>query len=249
MELLYVFGLIVILAKSDATVTFTVPTTGGTPACPDLGTVAEGTTSGTVVTSAATADNGAITYALAVGGDSAMFSIDSASGVVTIANNAVLDFETKTPLTVIVTGADSDAAVSATCTLAVTDVSPWFNAYSKTLVLPESQANGALGNILCSDGGDTAAYAYLLTGGDDTPAKFAIGASDGAFTKTGADFNAATKSSYTLTFTCVDGANTATATVEVCINNESNCPSKASINHGVLAGLVVPTLLALYNLI
>ena len=96
---------------------------------------------------------------------------------------------------------------------------------------------------------------FFIIGGDDSgtgagAAKFGFDAASGALSKTGVVLDATTKASYLLTFTCVEGAHTATTTVTICVNSDSNCPSssKASINSGVLAGLIVPALLAIYRL-
>ena len=89
-----------IFSPADATAAITVPAASSTAACPTLGTVAEGTQTGTVVTVAATG-GGALSYALG-GTDAAMFAV-SAAGVITIAGSAVLDFDTKTSYTVQVT--------------------------------------------------------------------------------------------------------------------------------------------------
>ena len=82
---------------SDAAVTFTVPASP-TAACPTIGSAAEGTKTGTVVTPAATPATG-VTYTI-VGTDAAQFDIDSGTGVVTIKSSATLDYETKDSYTV-----------------------------------------------------------------------------------------------------------------------------------------------------
>ena len=48
---------------------------------------------------------------------------------------------------------------------------------------------------------------------------------------------------------CVDGVSTASVSVTVCLDSSSNFPSKASINNGVLAVLIVPALVSTYHLI
>lgn len=249
---LYAFGflLALLLVKSDAAITWTTPATGGTPtACPILSTVAEGTTTGVLITISVATDGKDLTKAVA---DTTNFDITG--DTVFIKSTAKLDFEAGASVNVVmVANDDGKTAVSATCTIAITDVQPEFIDISEKVIIPESAANdSSIASLFCTDGATTS-NTLAMTGGDDNTAKFVFdtGTGDkGALKKSANAFDAATKAAYILTFTCVEGAHTASATMTVCLNSESNCPSsKASINNGVLAGLVIPTLLAMYHLI
>ena len=80
-------------------------------------------------------------------------------------------------------------------------------------------------------------YNLFFPGGDDSAAKFAI-ANSGAITKSATAFDTAVKTSYVLVVKCDDGVSKASVFVTVCLDSSSNCPSKASINNGVLAALI-----------
>src|SRR6185503_7471284 len=179
-------------AFSTQTVTISVndlapAITSGTTASVNEGAAANSTVYTAVASDVA---GGVVTYSL-TGGDSAAFSINSATGVVKI--NAIPDFETKSSYSFDVKASDASGAFSTqTITVSVTDVAPAITSGTTASINEGAAANSTVYTAVASDvaGG---AVTYSLTGGDS--AAFTIDASTGVVKITGVpDYE--TKSSY-----------------------------------------------------
>ena len=172
-------------------------------------TVAEGAANGDLVgitASASDVNGGTVTFSLTdnAGG---RFAIDAASGVVTVANAALLDFETATSHNITVTATDGALTSSQTFTIAVTDVARPTpvdgNAAANTV--SEGAANGDLVGVTASASdvhGGTVTFALS----DDAGGRFAIDASTGVVTvANGALLNYETATSHNITVKASDG--------------------------------------------
>ena len=181
---------------------------------PTAETVAENTVVGSTVgitASATDADvDDSVSYSLSndAGG---LFAIDSATGIVTLANP--LDYETATSHTITVVATSTDTSTSTRdFTITVNDVNdnaPVIDA-AQTFSVSEDAANGlSLGSVTASDV-DTATTlsGWTITAGN-TDGIFTIDAATGELSvadNTNLDFD--TTSSYTLSLTVSDGINT-----------------------------------------
>ncbi|RXT42919.1 beta strand repeat-containing protein, partial [Bradyrhizobium betae] len=203
------------VTASDGTLTssqsFSIAVTDVAPSTPVDGnaaanTVSEGAANGDLVgitASATDVHGGTVTFALSddAGG---RFAIDAATGVVTVANAALLDFETATSHSITVTAADpSGAFTSQTFSIAVTDVAPSqpVDANAAANTVSEAAANGAPVGITATASdihGGTVTFALS----DDAGGRFAIDAATGVVTVADAallDFETATSHDITVT--------------------------------------------------
>jgi hypothetical protein len=195
---------------------------------PSGGSVAEDATNGTLV--GVTADSsdpggGNVSYALAndAGG---RFQINAGTGVVTVANASLIDFESATSHAITVQAADDDGTDSGTAsfTIAVSDVDspPAFTETGPFMVSESAGTGTAVGDVDANDG-DTGStdtgVTYAITGGNGGGA-FAIDNS-GAITVTDdslIDFESA--SFFALAVEADDGGSTTSATVTVNVGDE-----------------------------
>ncbi|GAB0056714.1 hypothetical protein SIID45300_01025 [Candidatus Magnetaquicoccaceae bacterium FCR-1] len=151
-----------------------------------------------------------VSYRLKSGvGDAAAFSIDSATGVVTLTVNP--DFETKGSygFTVVATGTAGNAVARAV-TLVITnldEVAPSFTSGGTATTINENSGAGqVVYSAVASDSGDiSAGVTYSLKAGGDS-GSFSINATTGAVTLTG-NPNYETKGSYSFTVIASDGVN------------------------------------------
>ena len=182
------------IAVTDAAPTFTADNDGG------ANTVSEGAANSATVGITAKFDDvngGTITYSLFdnAGG---RFAINSSTGVVTVANAALLNFESATSHNITVRGSDpSGAFADQGFTIAVTNVAPVAtgDAYSPTedTTLTVTAAAGVLANDSDVHGG---AITAVLDTGPAHAASFAL-ASDGSFSYLATpDYNGADSFTY-----------------------------------------------------
>ena len=221
---------------STATVTVNLTDVNEAPAVTGFTTsIAENSALGTVVGSVSVSDPDAgdtFSYALTNGNTSGAFAID-ASGQITVANPAALDFETVPgqAFTLEVTVTDQGGtglADTATVTVNLTDVN---EAPAVTGFTTSIAENSALGTVVGSvgvsdpDAGDT--FSYALTNGN-TGGAFAIDASGQITVANPAALDFETTPSFTLTVQVQDQGGTGltdTATVTVNLTNANEAPS------------------------
>ncbi|QOL49120.1 cadherin domain-containing protein [Massilia litorea] len=190
--------------------------------------VTENAAAGTVVgvTGFATdADAGAVvTYSLSdnAGG---RFAIDASTGVVTVANGAVLDYETATShnITIVANSSDGSPGKSQTFSVAVNnldEVAPTITSGATATAINENSGAGrVVYTVAATDTGDiSGGLGYSLKAGGDAAA-FSINSASGAVTLIGnPDFE--TKSAYTFTVVATDAAgNHSEQTVSLAIND------------------------------
>ncbi|MCR6735143.1 MAG: cadherin domain-containing protein [Afipia sp.] len=199
-----------------STQTFTIGVTDVAPTAPTDsngvtgGSAAEGAANGTAVgITAASTDvhSGTVTYSLLddAGG---RFAINGSTGVVTVGNGTLLDFETATSHTITVKAADANGLFSTqTFTIGVTDVAPSVPTDSNGVTggsVAEGAANGtAVGITAASTDVNGGAVTYSLT--NNAGGRFAIDSSTGIVTvANGALLDFETTTSHTITVKAAD---------------------------------------------
>nr|WP_165123039.1 cadherin repeat domain-containing protein [Bradyrhizobium sp. 6(2017)]QIG91065.1 cadherin repeat domain-containing protein [Bradyrhizobium sp. 6(2017)] len=199
------------------TQTFTIAVTDVAPTQPVDGnnaanTVSEGAANGDLVGITATSSDvngGTVTFSLSddAGG---RFAIDASTGVVTVANASLLDFETTTSHDITVKAADASGAFTTqTFTIAVTDVAPTqpVDGNNAANTVSEGAANGDLVGITATSS-DVNGGTVTFSLSDDAGGRFAIDASTGVVTVANAsllDFESAAGHAYTVTAQASDG--------------------------------------------
>ena len=193
--------------------------------------MAENSANGTVVGSVLATD-GDVTpttfgsWTITGGTGNTAFAINPASGQVTVADSAQLNYETTTSFTLAVTvsdGVHTSAAQTVTVTLSdLNDVTPVVTA-GQSFSLAENSANGTVvGSVLATDGDVTPASfgSWTITGGTGDTA-FAINPASGQVTVAdSAQLNYETTTSFMLAVTVSDGVHTSAAqTVTVSLSD------------------------------
>ncbi len=178
-------------------------------------------------------DGQAITYSITAGNTGGAFAIDGATGAITVANSAALDFETTPSFTLTVQASDGTLSDTAAITINLNnlnDNAP--NIIDATVALDENSANAtAVTNISDSFTGtdfdrDNQAITYSITAGN-TGGAFAIDGATGAITvATSAALDFETTPSFTLTVQASDGTLSDTAAITINLNNlNDNAPN------------------------
>src|SRR5678809_1353309 len=177
-------------------------------------TVAEGTSTATVVYTAAATDvnGGTVTYSL-TGADAASFSINSSTGAVTFV--ASPDYETKTSYSINVKASDPSGAFNTQAvTVNITDVAPTITS-ATTATVAEGTSTATVVYTAAATDVNGGTVTYSLTGAD--AASFNINSSTGAVTFVSSpDYE--TKSSYSINVKASDASgafNTQAVTVNV----------------------------------
>ena len=213
---------------ANSTQSFTIAVTNVAPTAPADGnaaanTVSEGAVNGaTVGITAASTDvhGGTVTYSLSdnAGG---RFTIDASTGVVTVANAALLNYEDATSHSITVQASDGTASSTQSFTIAVTNVAPTAPADGNAAAnaVNENAANGTLVGITAASTdvhGGTVTYSLS----DNAGGRFAIDASTGIVSVANGsliDFETAT--SHNITVQASDGAATSSQSFTIAVND------------------------------
>jgi len=204
--------------------------------------VLEGAANGTTVglTASSTNPNGApVSYSLS---DSAggRFAIDASSGVVSVANGSLIDFESAAGHAYSITvQATSGALVSSRAfSISVNDVAPTVpvDANGATNTVAEGAANGtAVGLTVSASDVNGGTLTYSLT--NDAGGRFAIDASTGVVTvANGALLNFESATSHTITAQVSDGTLTSSQSFNIAVSDVA--PSTPVDNNGPTGGTV-----------
>ena len=187
---------------------------------PNNASVAENQTS--VLTVVATdPDADPITYSISGGADSASFSIDSSSGVLTF--NTAPDFETKSSYSVEVSATDNSLTATQTITVTVTDVVENGTPVITSSATPSVAENQTSVLTVVATDPDNDPITYSISGGADS-ASFGIDSSSGVLTfNTAPDYE--TKSSYSVEVSATDNSLTATQTITVTVTDVVEGPA------------------------
>ncbi len=201
----------------------TPPPVGGAPTVNDVNlTIAESALTGDPVGSVTATDpdpGDTLTFAITSGNADGAFAIDPTTGQVTIANGALLDYETMPARSLTVTVSDSDGNTdSATVSIAVTDDNSEFSVSAITdtdtnaNLVAENVTGGTVVGITAfasdADGSDTVSYSLSSNPGS----LFQIDPTSGVVTVApGAniDFESATSHTIEVTATSTDGSTSA----------------------------------------
>ena len=192
-------------------------------------TISEGAANGSTVgvTASSTDINGpAVTYSLTGDTSGGGFTINAATGVVTVADSTKIDYETAAghAYTVTAQASDGTLASSQTFTIAVSDVAPSTpvdgNAGANTIA--EGAANGSTVGITASSTDvNGPGLTYSLTG-DTSGGGFTINATTGVVTvadPTKIDYETAPGHAYTITAQASDGTLTSSQTFTVAVTD------------------------------
>ncbi len=250
---------------SDGTLTssqtFTIAVTDVAPSAPvdsngGFNTVAEGAAAGTTVgvTVSSTDVNGpAVTYSLVSDTSGGGFTINSATGVVTVADPTKIDYETAPGHAYIVTAQASDGTLSSmpfTFTIGVSDVPPSTPVDSNTAAntVVEGAANGTTVGVTASStdvNGPAVTYSLI---GDTSGGGFAVNSATGVVTvadPTKIDYESAAGHAYTVTAQASDGTLTSSQTFTIAVTDvapSTPADSNAAANtvaEGATAGTTV----------
>ena len=220
------------IGVTDDNSEFTVSAVTDSNAAPN--SVAENATVGTLVgiTAFASDADGSDTVSYSLSDDAGgLFQIDSATGVVTVAPGASIDFETATSHSIEVTATSTDGSTSTqTFSIGVTDDNSEFtvSAVTDSNAAPNSVAeNATVGTLVGitafasdADGSDTVSYSLS----DDAGGLFQIDSATGVVTVApGAsiDFETATSHSIEVTATSTDGS-TSTQTFSIGVTDDNS---------------------------
>jgi len=206
---------------------------GGTPGA---FSVAENTANGSVVGTITAGDieGNAITYSITGGTGSSAFAINATTGVITVSNTTLLNYESVTSYTLIVRATDNGSPAAfdqETITINISDIpentAPTVNALGPLSVAENAAVNTVVGTATGSDAeGNT--ITWSITAGN-TDNIFAINATTGVITVgniAGLDREWAT--TYTITIRGTDngfGALSATRNVTVNISDVNEAPT------------------------
>jgi Ca2+-binding RTX toxin-like protein len=170
--------------------TFTIAVTNVAPTAPTdsnaaTNTISEGAANGDAVglaLDAADVNGAALTYSL-LDNAGGRFAINATTGVVTVANAGLLDFETATSHQIVVQASDGTATSSASFTIDVTNVTPGAPTDSNAAAnaVSEAAANGTVvAGLAIGAAEPNGGVTYSLT--DDAGGRFAINAATGVVT-------------------------------------------------------------------
>jgi Ca2+-binding RTX toxin-like protein len=207
------------------------------------GPVAEGAAAGTVVGSVVATDPDAgdtLTYALTDDADG-RFAIDPATGVITVAEGASLDYETVAGHSIGVAVTDAEGlSAAADFTIQVADVNeaPVLLDLSNDKVIEGVPDGTVVGTVLAvdPDAGDSLTYALS----DDADGRFAIDPGTGVITVAdadGLDYATAAEHSIGVTVTDADGLSaSATYAIEVLFDNSGDDVVRGDDGDNVIDG-------------
>jgi Ca2+-binding RTX toxin-like protein len=218
---------------------FTMAVTNSAPtvpvdAQPAANAVAENATNGTAtgITASSTDFSGNVTYSLSnsAGG---RFAIDAASGIVTVANGSLLNFEAATSHVITVVASDGSLTSSANFTINVTNVNEAPTAVSDTNTAVNSVAENTVAGTavgITATGTDPDAstvFTYSLT--NNAGGRFAINSTSGIVTvAAGAVLDFETAQSHQITVRASDGGLFFDQNFTVNVTNVNEAPTAVS---------------------
>lgn len=205
------------------------------------------------------APNNTLTYSIVSGNPSNPFSINAATGQITVANPAALNFETTPQFTLQVKVTDGgtgnlNATQSVVINLIDANDPPTINAGQIFGIVENSSSGASVGTVLASDPDATApnkTLTYSIIGGGNTNNAFTINSATGAITvnnPAALDFEEI--QSFSLTIQVTDGGSlTAVQGVTVNVSNQNEVPTVTagqsfSVTENSPAGTVVDTVTA-----
>jgi hypothetical protein len=237
------------IALGDDTAEFSVTPVSDTDAAANA--VSESAANGAVVgiTAFASDADGSDSVAYSLADDaSGRFAIDATTGVVTVADSSLLDYETAQSHTITVQAISTDGSTSVqsfsiglsddTGEFAVTAVS---DGNAAANIVSENAVNGAVVGIIAfaSDADTSDSVTYNLT--DDAGGRFTIDAVTGVVTVADAsllDYETAQSHTVTVRATSTDGS-TATQSFSIGVTDANDAPTGMTLTNGDTYGDVV----------
>ncbi|MBK7172697.1 MAG: cadherin domain-containing protein [Bacteroidales bacterium] len=221
--------------SSQATVTVNLTNGNDTPVIANQTfSIAENSANGTNVGTVVATDPDAgqtLTYSILSGNTAGAFTINSTSGILTVANGTALNFETTPSFALVVKVQDNGTgslSAQATITVNLTNVNEVPSIGNQTFSIAENSANGTnVGTVAASDpdAGQTLAYS-ILSG--NTSGAFAISTTTGALTVANSPaLNFESNPSFSLVVKVQDngsGTLSAQATITVNLSNINEVP-------------------------
>lgn len=203
--------------------------------------VVENSANGTVVGQVTAVDPNAldtITYSITGGTGAGIFAINPSTGVITVANSAMLNYESVTSYTLTVRASDDGTPIlsdTRTLTINVLDMpentAPVIAA-AGPFTVAEDAANGTLVGTVTASDAEGHAISYNIAAGNGSGI-FSINSTTGEIRiANNANLNYETGASYTLTIQAVDngfGALSSSRTVTVNISNVNEAPSFSAV--------------------
>ncbi|MBL7104904.1 MAG: cadherin domain-containing protein [Bacteroidales bacterium] len=205
-----------------------------------------GQQAGTII--ATDPDNGqTLTYTITAGNTSGAFQIGSTSGVLTVANSSVLDYETNPVFNLTVQVQDNglgNLTDQATITVNLTDVNEIPNIEDQNFAIDENTPNGQqVGAVVATDPDNGQTLTFTITGGN-TSGAFQIGSTSGVITVANSSaLDYETNPVFSLTVEVQDNGqgnltDQATVTVNLTDVNEPPVISEQSFNVDVNSELI-----------
>lgn len=201
----------------------------------------ENSASGTVVgnVNAVEPDAGqTLTYAITGGSGSSAFAISN-TGVITVTNPALLNFEVTPTFSLVVAVSDNGSpsmGASATFFVALQNVNEAPTLAGGTFSLPENSASGTVVGTAAGSDPDGQALTYSITGGN-TGGAFAINSSTGAITVlNAAAIDYEVNPNFSLTVSVSDGLLSASATFSVALQDVNEGPVSVDVGSYSLNG-------------
>ena len=217
-----------------ASQSFTIAVNNVAPSTPtdsneNTNTVAEGAAVGTLVgiTASSTDPNGpAVSYSITADSSSGGFKIDSATGVVSVADGSKIDYESAPnhQYSITVQASDGSLTASQSFTIAVTNVAPSTptDSNENANTIAEGAAVGALVGITAlSTDSHGSAVSYSITS-DSSGGGFKIDSGTGVVSVADGskiDYESAVNHQYTITVQASDGSLTASQTFTIAVSN------------------------------
>jgi gliding motility-associated-like protein len=212
----------------------------------------ENSANGTPVHSVAAtdADGNSLTYTITSGNTTGAFTINSATGAVTVADVTRLDYETISQFVLMVRASDGTNHDDATITIDLNNLNdnvPVAN--NATVFIDENLANGMPVHSVVATDADGNTLTYTITAGN-TSGAFALNSVTGAITVADATkLDYETLNQFVLTVRVSDGTNNDDATITVDLNNlDDNTPvandAAVSIDENSANGTLVHTVVA-----
>jgi hypothetical protein len=215
---------------------------------------ANGTPVGTVVANDPDAGDH-LTYSITAGNTGGAFALDAATGEITVANSAALDYETHPTFTLTVEVADSGTpgqTASATVTIHLHDVNEAPAINNQSFSVDENAANGTpVGTVVASDPDAGDHLIYAITAGN-TGGAFALNSTTGEITVANrAALDYETHPTFTLTVEVTDSGTpglAASATVTIHLHDVNEAPAinnqSFSVDENAANGTPVGTVVA-----
>jgi len=215
--------------------------------------VPENSAAGTVVGTVVAGDPdqgtfaGPLTYWI-VGGATQALAIDSATGVLTVANSAWFNYEQQPTLSVTVETRDpSGLTASAVMTIQVTNVAEPSVVQPGSGSVAENAANGTVVGMIVASDPDADPLSLSITAGN-TGGAFSINGLGQIVVANAAALNYEVQSSYDLTITVNDGIFTSSAVFTVSVLDINETPNLSNqtftLNENSVAGTLLGTVVA-----